>query len=86
MQSQATLKRHAALIDNMAQALDIDLEEHMLRGNLTISELEDAVLRCTVCSKPDACDHWVAERAGQTASAAPGYCRNADVFQRLKEG
>ena len=84
MHAKSVLKRHAGLVDNMANAVGVDLQEQMLRGNLTISELDDAVLRCTGCSKPDACEHWLAGQS-QTADVPPGYCRNADVFAALKK-
>lgn len=83
MQSRSTLKRHAALVDRMATAQGIDLEEQVLRGNLSIGELEDAVLRCTGCTDPGACDHWLAAQESP-ADAAPDYCRNAHVFRELK--
>lgn len=82
MQGKRTLKTHAALVDRMATAQGLDLEEQMMRGRFTTSELEDAVLRCTGCSAPDACAHWL-ETQGQ-AEAAPLYCRNAQVFAELR--
>ncbi len=82
MQSRTTLKRHAALVDGMAQAQGIDLEEQIMRGNLTISELEDAVLRCTGCTSPDICAHRLATRDGPTPDT-PDFCRNADLFRTL---
>lgn len=85
MHRETTLKRHAALVDNMARARGVDLEEQMLRGKLTISELEDAVLRCTACTSPEACEHWLAEQS-KTAAETPEYCLNANVFRALDEG
>lgn len=85
MQSEATLKRHAALIDQMAQARGLDLEEQMLRGKLTVAELEDAVLRCTGCAQPDACEFWLSVQQ-DTVSEAPAFCRNAEVFRTLERG
>jgi len=83
MQSQAKLKHHAALVDQMAEVQGIDLEEHMLRGNLSFMELEDAVFRCTGCTQPEACQSWLNEHA-PTASTPPGYCRNSALFDALK--
>jgi hypothetical protein len=85
MQSQATLKRHAALVDQMAQARGFDLEEEILRGHMTVSELGDAVLSCTGCTQPGACDHWLASQ-DSVVSASPAYCRNADLFGALGKG
>ncbi|WP_417205537.1 DUF6455 family protein [Antarctobacter sp.] len=85
MQSQTTLKRHAALVDEMAQARGVDLEEQMLRGRLTFSELEDAVLRCTACTSADACEHWLETRT-EPALDGPAYCRNAALFRAMEQG
>ncbi|CUH74686.1 DUF6455 family protein [Tropicibacter naphthalenivorans] len=85
MQSTKTLKRHARLVDDMAQAQGVDLEEQILRGKLTVTELEDAVLRCTGCSNPDTCEHWLAAQSGE-ATQGPDYCRNGQMFQDLKWG
>jgi hypothetical protein len=82
MQSQKTLRRHAALVDEMATARGVDLEEAILRGRLTVPELDDAVLACTGCSRPDACEAWLASRPAET-EATPPYCRNADLFAEL---
>lgn len=83
MPSPTDLKRHAALVDRMADAQGIDLEEQMLRGRLTMTELEDAVLRCTGCTQPCACESWLAHLPAQ-APQAPDYCRNTDLFDTLK--
>ncbi len=85
MLNRTTLRRHADLVDRMANAQGIDLEEQMLRGHLSTSELEDAVLRCTGCSKPCDCDDWLS-RQGDNADAAPSYCRNGALFAGLKQG
>ena len=85
MQSQATLKRHAALVDHMAQARGIDLEEEILRGKMTFTDLEDAVLRCTGCTRPDACEHWLAAQTGPVTES-PAFCRNDDLFGTLGKG
>ncbi|MEN9060948.1 DUF6455 family protein [Ponticoccus litoralis] len=83
MQSPSTLKRHAALVDDMASLQGLDLEEQMLRGTLSFSALEDAVLRCTGCTAPDRCAQWQAAHQG-TRAAPPDYCRNAPLFASLQ--
>lgn len=75
-----TLRRHAALVDEMARAQGLDLEEQALRGAVTIPEIEDAVLRCTGCTAPERCTAALAEAR---ATPAPAYCRNHDFFDRL---
>lgn len=82
MQSTKTLRRHAQIVDRMADALGVDLEEEALRGHLTIGEIDDAVLRCTGCSNPDACERWLG--TGPQASEPPGFCRNAKLLDDLK--
>lgn len=79
-----SLKRHAALVDRMATALGIDLEEEAMRGRLEFDEIADAVLRCTGCASPDHCQTVLAK--GDSRSAPPGYCRNRDLMSRLASG
>jgi len=86
MQSQNTFKRHAGLVDRMANALGLDLEEKALRGDLPVDEIGDAVLRCTGCTNPDACESWLGAHADGGASEPPGYCRNATLFAELARG
>ena len=76
----ATIRRHATLVDRMATARGLDLEEEMLRGALSIPDLDDAVLRCTGCSAPCACEAWL----DQPTPDAPDYCRNGALFDALK--
>ena len=85
MTSQITLRRHAALVDRMANALGLDLEEIMMAGQLQIDTLGDAVLNCTGCSNAEGCEHWLQMQTA-TAPATPGMCRNADLFSLLKSG
>jgi hypothetical protein len=67
----------------MAEAQGVDLEETMFRGQLRMSELEDAVLRCTACSSPDSCEYWLSQQKGPVDSA-PSYCRNTEMMQDLR--
>lgn len=76
------LKQHAALVDDMATARGIDLQEATMRAGLTPDDLSDMVLACTGCARPDECKKWLAAQKG-TVSATPSYCRNADVFNKL---
>jgi hypothetical protein len=83
MLSQKTIKRHAGLVDRMASYVGIDLEEAALRGKITISQIDDAVLACTGCSRPCSCEAML-DRATGIVGAAPDFCRNAKVFEALK--
>ncbi len=81
--TESTLRIHAQLVDRMADTLGLDLEESILRGQMQIDDLSDAVLRCTGCTQPGACQHWLAETPRPQATP-PGYCRNSDLFADLK--
>lgn len=81
MQNRITLKRHADLVDRMAAAQGIDLEETIMAGHLTPGELGDAVLTCTGCAAPDACEHWLATH--EAGESAPAYCRNGELLAEL---
>lgn len=85
MLSQDTLKRHAALVDRMADAQGVDLQEAALRGQLTVSQIEDAVLTCAGCAKTGACERWLDAQRGQ-ADAPPSFCRNTALFAELSRG
>ncbi|MGR3462040.1 MAG: DUF6455 family protein [Roseovarius sp.] len=81
MQRSLILKRHADLVDRMAAAQGVDLEETMMAGHLTPGELGDAVLACTGCAAPEVCEHWLA--AHEAGEAAPDYCRNSTFLAEL---
>ncbi|MCB1341611.1 MAG: hypothetical protein KDK24_11245 [Pseudooceanicola sp.] len=75
------MKRHAGLVDDMARALGVDLEEAALRGLVDIDEISDAVLRCAGCADPGHCAGVLA--AQPRLAAAPGYCRNRALMGQL---
>ncbi|RKF16426.1 hypothetical protein D6850_02400 [Roseovarius spongiae] len=79
------LRRHANLVDRMSRAVGLDLEEEILRGNLQIESLGDAVLCCGGCANVESCARWLAER-DDPAGSAPDYCRNKALFSALKKG
>ncbi len=83
-----TTRRHAALVDRMATALGRDLEEDVIKARLDLDTLHDMVVRCTGCTKPGDCEHFLArtEASGQPASDTPAYCRNAATFRLLNAG
>ena len=85
MLSQEIIQRHAGLVDKMASALGLDLEEMMMMGQLDLGALGDAVLACTGCSNTEGCAHWLTMQNGM-ANQTPGMCRNADMFSELKSG
>ena len=82
---ESRYKRHAALVDRMATAQGLDLEEQMMRGRLGFMQLEDAVLNCTGCSSPCACERWLEEQPA-AVDEPPTYCRNRTLFATLRDG
>jgi len=85
MADTQTLRKHADLVDRMSQTLGLDLEESIMRGQLQIETLGDAVLSCSGCANPGACSRWLTAQEG-VANDTPDYCRNGDVFDALKSG
>lgn len=76
------IKRHAILMDRMAGARGIDMEEQVLRGHITSAEVADSVLSCTNCTNPDGCAHWL-DRTEGPVGQTPDYCRNSVLFDDL---
>lgn len=81
-----TLHRHAAMMDRMGRTLGVDLNRALATGQLCGETWRDAVTRCTGCAAPEACLHWLAACEGAVAAAAPGYCCNSDLIERLRAG
>lgn len=84
MSETKTYKRHAVLVDRMANTLGIDLEEMMMRGMLDGDTLAGAVLNCSGCSNPDGCERWLDVQTG-IAAEPPDMCRNVNLFDYLKQ-
>ncbi len=84
MHENQTIRRHAALVDRMASALGLDLEEEVMAGHLDYDSLPDMVLRCTGCSQPDTCAAWL-DSAREGEAHAPCYCRNAKALELLRK-
>ena len=80
--TDARLKRHAALVDRMATARGVDLEEAAMRAHLLPSDLSEMVLRCAGCSNIDECEKWLEAQVG-AVSETPRYCRNSDLIKDL---
>ena len=85
MTNQTTLRRHADLVDRMATAMGMDLEELTMAGQIRFDTLSDAVMACTGCSNVEACEHWLAMQKAD-AEQTPEMCRNSDLFALLKAG
>lgn len=76
------IKRHATLMDRMAETRGLDMEEQVLRGHIASVDVADAVLSCTNCTNPEGCAHWLDRQQGQ-ANESPAYCRNTALFEGL---
>ena len=75
------LARNVDLMPRLAQRLGIDWADRMDRSPYAAAEYRHALMRCAECPNDGACRAWV-ERAHQ-ADAAPDYCRNKEMLQRL---
>lgn len=78
-----TINLHAALVNGMAETLDVDLDGAIADGRLPVEAWRGAVLRCTGCSDPEACKRWQDGHAETGAEEAPDYCRNAALMKSL---
>jgi len=78
------LDRHARLVERMASAQGIDLDEALQRAELQSGELRAGVYRCVGCENVGTCEHWLAEHR-DGADAAPDYCRNSALFKSLTQ-
>lgn len=75
------LDRHSRLVSRMADALGVDMEESMMRGELRPEELRSAVFRCTGCINPSDCEKRL--DCQQVSDATPDYCRNKSLMESL---
>lgn len=78
----AVLDRHARLVGRMTKTLGIDLVEAAQRGEIAQENLRSVVFACTGCTRAGECAHWLDSHA-EGAEAAPDYCRNKALFDRL---
>lgn len=82
MTRRETLRQSAALFDQMASTLGVDLEEAALARCLSVDEISDAVLRCSDCPNPAHCKTFL--KRNQQSEQTPEYCRNRDLLSRLR--
>ena len=76
-------KRMMRKADLMEQMIDtVDVRDALETRANHADVLRRAANRCMTCAEPDACQSWLAEH--DHADEAPGYCRNHDMFERLK--
>lgn len=77
----ARIAARSDLIEQMMATLEVRNRVAELPAGGEV--LRNAVLRCMSCGKPDACSAWLAEH--DSAEEAPAFCRNHDLFARLRE-
>lgn len=78
------LNRHAELMGRMAETVDADLAEALLRGDLNGMILRGAVLRCTTCEAAQVCAEWLDSQDGAHGQPVPEFCVNRDLMERLR--
>lgn len=73
---------HADLMHRMADAVQADLTDALVKGRLSAPELRNAVMACTGCEGSDECRTWL-EVHQDGAADTPSWCRNRDLLMRL---
>ena len=74
------LIRQADLMDTMVDKLGV---RPALEGRADqAGVMRRAANRCMSCTESAACQQWLDDH--ETASEAPQYCRNHDLFERLR--
>lgn len=73
---------HTRLVLGMADRQGLDLNELILRGEVSEDQFEAAVDRCLGCTQPTACKCLLDSAASRLN--LPDYCRNGDTFEALK--
>ncbi len=81
MSDAARFQRHERLMSRMADAMGVDLDLSIQRGDLTPELYSDAVFACTGCSDPQACERHLRGNRPDV----PSFCRNGDMIARLAE-
>lgn len=85
MSATQRFAKHEALVNRMAETLGLDLAEAELAGKWPPEDMQATVARCTGCTNPEGCGRWLDAHAETRAEAAPGYCRNRDLLQNLRD-
>jgi len=74
------VKRRTDLLDRMMATLGVRGKFASLPNGPEV--LRRAATRCMTCGRADACAAWLDEDRNRIE--APGFCRNHDLFERLK--
>ena len=71
--------KRTTLMNRMADRNGADLDLALQSGMVSPGELRAAVLSCTACTAPDACE----ARLDAGMPGVPGYCRNGDMIRSV---
>ena len=74
------IDRHAKLVNDMADKLDIDLIEETLQGHLHPDNVRSRVIRCMGCSDRTKCREMM-DAAANGLDTPPSFCRNGSEFK-----
>lgn len=72
--------QHVDLMDDMMVTLGVRQSIAELPGGAQV--MRRAAIRCFDCKDTEACQMWLDEH--READAAPAFCRNRDLFARVK--
>lgn len=73
---------HFWLTRSIARAVDVNLFEALVSGDLSVQSYSDLVTQCRKCQHVEKCEAWLAKHGG-SAQAVPEHCPNADIINRL---
>lgn len=73
---------HDRLVLTMADRQGLDLQEMIVRAELSEEQFQHAVDRCMGCTQPDRCKGLL-DNSGPSMKV-PDFCRNDDLFAELK--
>ncbi len=73
------LTRHERLFSRMADRAGADVDVAMQSGLLVPEDFRSAVLSCSICTRPKACETLLDDGG----TDIPDYCRNRKMLERL---
>lgn len=74
--------RHSILVGKMADAVGADIVGAAVKGAVPETALRSAIYGCMGCKETEACEHWLEDHP-DGAEAAPEYCRNKRMLDRI---
>lgn len=77
------IEKHFWLTRSVARCLGVSLSEAMAEGQLSAEGYAEMITQCRASHCAGQCEKWLAAQQS-VAVAAPEFCANADVMDRLK--